>query len=61
MVIIVICFLNLKVIISKKLVVIDSKEVFLKGNVCDFSVYYNSIDISDILNIHNYLMGNISI
>ena len=33
-----------------------STEVSLNGNVFDFSVYYNSIDKSDILNIHKYLM-----
>ena len=27
----------------------------LSGNVYDFSVRYNSIDKSDILNIHKYL------
>ena len=34
----------------------DSREVSLNGNVYDFSVDYNSIDKSDILNIHKYLM-----
>ena len=34
----------------------ESKEVSLKGNVHDFSVDYNSIDKSDILNIRKYLM-----
>ena len=33
-----------------------STEVSLNGNVYDFSVDYNSIDKSDISNIHNYLM-----
>ena len=33
-----------------------SREVSLNGNVYDFSVDYNSIDKSDILNIHKYLM-----
>ena len=33
-----------------------SREVSLNGNVHDFSVDYNSIDRSDILNIHKYLM-----
>ena len=33
-----------------------STEVSLNGNVCDFSVYYSSIDQSNILNIHKYLM-----
>ena len=31
-------------------------KVSLNGNVYDFSVDYNSINKSDILNIHNYLM-----
>ena len=31
-------------------------EKSLKGNVYDFSVDYNVIDKSDILNIHKYLM-----
>ena len=34
----------------------ESREVSLKGNVYDFSVSYNSIDKSDILNIHKYLV-----
>ena len=34
----------------------ESGEVFLNGNVYDFSVDYNSIDKSYILNIHKYLM-----
>ena len=33
----------------------EFREVSLNGNVYDFSVDYNSIDI---LNIHNYLMTN---
>ena len=33
-----------------------SGEVSLNGNVYYFSVDYNSIDKSDILNIHKYLM-----
>ena len=33
-----------------------SREVSLNGNVYDFSVDYNSIDKSDILSIHKYLM-----
>ena len=36
----------------------ESKEVSLNENVYDFSVDYNSIDKSDILNIHKYLMTN---
>ena len=33
----------------------ESREVSLNGNVYDFSVDGNSIDKSDILNIHKYL------
>ena len=32
----------------------ESREVSLYGNVYDLSVDYNSIDKSDILNIHKY-------
>ena len=39
----------------------ESREVSLKENVYDFSVYYNAIDKSDILNIHKYLMVKINI
>ena len=35
---------------------LESREVSLNGNVYDFSVDCNSIDRSDILNIHKYLM-----
>ena len=34
----------------------ESREVSLNGNVYDFSVDCNSIDKSEILNIHKYLM-----
>ena len=34
----------------------DAKEMFLKGNAFDFSVDYNAIHQSNILNIHKYLM-----
>ena len=34
----------------------ESREVSLNGNACDFSVDCNSIDKSDIINIHKYLM-----
>ena len=34
----------------------ESSEVSLNGDVFDFSVDYNSIDKSDMLNIHEYLM-----
>ena len=39
----------------------ESREVSLNQNVYDFSVDYNSIDKSDILNIHKYLMIKINI
>ena len=35
----------------------DPTEVSLKGNVYDFSIDYNSIDISDKLKINKYLMN----
>ena len=35
---------------------IESTEVSLNRNVYDFSVDYNSIDQSDILNISKYLI-----
>ena len=35
---------------------LESREVSLNGNVYDFSVDCNSIDRSDIQNIHKYLM-----
>ena len=34
----------------------ESRKVSLNGNVYDFSVDFNSIDKSDIFNIHKYLM-----
>ena len=34
----------------------ESREVSLNGNVYDFSEDYNSIDKSNILNFHKYLM-----
>ena len=42
--------------ISNGFSAIESREVTLNGNVYDFSVDYNSIDKSDKLNIHKYLM-----
>ena len=36
----------------------ESREVSLNRNVYDFSVNYNSIGKSDILNIHKYLTNN---
>ena len=38
--------------ISNEYSATESREVSLNGNVYDFSVDYNSIDKSDILNIH---------
>ena len=35
----------------------ESREISLNGNVYDFSVDYNPIDKSDILNSHKYLMA----
>ena len=35
----------------------EPREVSLNGNVFDFSVDYNSIDKSDILNIHKYFIN----
>ena len=42
-------------IISDEFSATESREVFLNGNVYDFSVGYKSIDKSNILNIHRYL------
>ena len=42
--------------ISNGFGVLEFREVSLNGNVYHFSVDYNSIDKSDILNIHKYLM-----
>ena len=36
----------------------ESIEQSLKETVCDFSVDYNAIEKSDILNIQKYLMVN---
>ena len=41
---------------SKGFSATESREVSLNGNLHDFKVDYNSIDKSDILNIHKYLM-----
>ena len=35
---------------------VTSDEVLFKGNVYDFSVDYDAIDLSEISNIHKYLM-----
>ena len=42
--------------VSNRFSATESIEVSLNGNVNDFSFDYNSIDKSDILNIHKYLM-----
>ena len=42
--------------ISNGFSALESGEVYLNWYVYDFSVDYNSIDKSDILNIHKYLM-----
>ena len=34
----------------------ETREVYLNGNVYGFSVDHNSVDISDILIIHKYLI-----
>ena len=34
----------------------NMKKTGLYGYVYNFSVYYDSIDVDDILDIHNYLM-----
>ena len=33
------------------------KKTGLKGCVCGFSVVFDAIEVSDILDIHKYLMG----
>ena len=43
--------------ISNKFSYVEAEDVSLKGNLYDFSVYYEAIDKSDILNIHKYLMN----
>ena len=47
--------------VSNSLSNIESREVSLNGNVFDFSVDYNSLDKSSILNTHKYLMTQINI
>ena len=42
--------------ISEKFGASESLKVSAKGNMSHFSVDYDAIDKSDILNIHNYLM-----
>ena len=43
--------------ISKDWSVDNMKKTGLKGYVYDFSVDYDAIAVSDILDIHKYLMG----
>ena len=43
--------------ISNKFGYAKAEEVSLKGNGYDFSVDYKTTNISDILNIHKYLMN----
>ena len=39
----------------------ESREVSVNENIYDFSVNYHSIDKSDILNIHKYLLSKSNI
>ena len=42
--------------VSKDFLANNTKKTRLYGRVYDFSVDYDSIDVDDILNIHEYLM-----
>ena len=42
--------------ISNEFGAINSKEIYLKGNVYEFSVDFNATDELDILNIYKFLM-----
>ena len=42
--------------ISDRFSNVETREISLNGHVYDFSAEYNSLDKSDILNIHNHLM-----
>ena len=46
-----------KYALSNKFDYVDSEEVSLKRNLRAFSVDYDAIDKSNILNIHKYLMN----
>ena len=46
-----------KYALSNKFDYVDSEEVSLKRNLRDFSVDYDAIDKSNILNIHKYLIN----
>ena len=47
--------------ISKDWLIDYMKKTSLKGYICDFSVNYNAISVSDITDIHKYLMENTEI
>ena len=42
--------------ISENFRKVESEEVSFKGNIFDFSIDYDAIDKSEVLNIHKYLM-----
>ena len=42
--------------VSKDFSASNMKKTRFNGYIYDFSVYYDSIDIDDILDIHKYLM-----
>ena len=42
--------------ISNKFDALDSREIFLRVNVHDFSIDYNAINKCNMLKIHKYLM-----
>ena len=43
--------------VSKDFPVNNMKKTGLHGDVYDFSVDYNNLNVNDILDIHNYLMN----
>ena len=45
--------------ISEDFIPNNMKKTALNGYVYEFSVDYNIIDISNIINIHTYLMKNV--
>ena len=42
--------------ISNRFSATETREIILNENVYDFSVDYNSLDNSEILSVHEYLM-----
>ena len=42
--------------ISEKFGKVESEKVSFKGNIYGFSIDYDAIDKSEVLNIHKYLM-----